>query len=235
MKIVIHNTSRVSDKEARWLIHFAAVYVRNVAEREGWLAEFESATPFVRLTNCRWAYRGRFMHRYRGWALNKAYGSVTPHTEDAKLFWNILLRIGKPSHFPCDSTYPRFKDMPEERVVDWQEGLIDLTAHEFSHIRYSGRREGEFNCELIASDCLTMFRRDRQQYEAFMQAGIRKEEEKAQRLAANCSPDAVKARKLAKAEADLKRWQRKAKLAATKIKKLNRRLAGLRRNKPNEA
>jgi hypothetical protein len=226
MKPVITNTSRYPDRAVNWLVAFAYRQVHAVAVREGWLEKLTRYPIALRLTNSSHAYCGRSLGvRSRAKDRRNIYaGSVSERC--------FLVRVGQPERFPCNSTYARFRDMPEARLECWQEAVVGLTAHELSHTQYSGRREGEINCELVEQDAVAAFRLARSEFDAYMVAGICREENRQAALAAKRSPEAMRATKIAKAEADLKRWTRRAKLAQGKVKKYARRLRALQKAQP---
>lgn len=216
------NTSRYPAHAVRWLATYALRYVRGVAEREGWREQLDRHPVALAVTNCRYTYRGRSLG-VRSRTIdpkNTPAGSVTER--------RFLVRIGAPTSFPCDSTYSCYKDMPEARLNDWQEAVVGLCAHEFSHTRYTyagGDRKGaEEACELIELDCVDAFRRDRAHFDAAMQHEAEAEAERELRQAAKSSPEAMLAAEIATARAAVARWQRKQKLAATKLKVWTRRL-----------
>jgi len=220
LNLIINNTSRYPEHAIRWLATYAARYVRGVAEREGWLERFNRYPLALRLTNCCGSYRGRSLGvRSRPVDPRNPYGgSVTERC--------FLVRIGAPNRFPVNSTYNRYKDMPEATLNDWQEAVVGLTAHELSHTHYTyanGDRKGaEEACELIELDCMDAFRRDRADFDAFMLAQQQAEVAREERQAAKRSPETMIATELAKAAAAVARWQRKQKLAATKLKQWQR-------------
>ena len=62
-------------------------------------------------------------------------------------------------NYPCSARYARYKDMPKETFNDWIEAFVGVLAHELGHVFFSGRKDGEFSCELLMSDVLTMYRK----------------------------------------------------------------------------
>ena len=211
--IVIRNTSRYPDNAVRWLVNYAARYVRSEMERMGNLELFDRFGFYVEFRNKMFAsYSGL----YHATLVNERGGY--PIADDARLR-KVLVKVGAQSRFPLlDWTDHRYKDMPVGSLNDWQECAVAITAHELSHVKYSGDKDGETNCDTIMHDAVDAFRRDREQFDAAMVMGERKATERQFALAAKKSPEAVAAKKLADAEAALARWTRKQKLATTKVK-----------------
>lgn len=223
MKTFITNTSQHPDNAVRWLVKFAADEVYQVAQREGWADRFDNTPTLVRVTNTRHSYCGRYLGRYMAHAIN-GFNRRLSHFGVAPKDYvrNILCRIGSAAKFPRPCTYPRYQDMPEMTVADWQEGLVMLAAHELAHTRYSGGKEGEFNCELVAADAIDAFRKARHEFVAYVTSCEQKAQEHEVALAAKRSPEAVAITKLLAATTALAKWQRKLKLATTKHKHYTR-------------
>lgn len=212
MPLKIRNTSWVPDTEAKLLIGWALRYVQDAAKHPLYLGE-------IRLTNSRYAYCGR------AWP-------------SAGL---TLLRIGKPIHFPQSARYRDYKDFFEYTIQDYRECLVMLAAHEFWHharrqapdartdTYNSARKSAEHDCEMVASDAINAFRKERQDIDArLLKIATRTEAWNCRardRKAARHSPQA----KLEKSERYLKLWQRKARIAANKVKRYERSVRALRR------
>jgi hypothetical protein len=61
--IIIKNTSRYPDNAVRWLVHFAARYVRSEFERMGFLEQFDRRGFYVEFKNkSRATYSGRYFN-----------------------------------------------------------------------------------------------------------------------------------------------------------------------------
>jgi len=227
MKLIVNTTSQHPAFAVNWLVRFAANYVRTVATSEGWAHKLDAYPVQVNVTNTQHAYCGRSLGLRR--IPTNHVGSETSifdrtGGETRRCF---LVRVGAASRFPCNSTYARYQDMPEARLEDWQEAVVGLTAHELTHTHYAyqtGDRKGdELNCELVELDCIDLFRKSgRAVFEAAMLNEQQRCDERLAREAAKQAPDAVAARRFAEASRALERWQRKAKLAATKVKKYAR-------------
>ncbi len=223
MKVFITNTSRHPATAVRWLVNFAAREVYAVAKREGWSDRFDNTPTLLRFTNTRHAYCGRYLGRYRAWALkSKAFNPVAYGLDGSDYVRNILCRVGASDRFPASAVYPRYQQMPEYSVADWQEAVVMIAAHELAHTSYSGNKDGEFNCELVAHDAVEAFRRERGAFDAHLAAAAQKESEREVALAAKNSPQAVAEKKLADAQRAVDRWSRKLKLAKTKLTKYTR-------------
>ena len=218
-QILLKNTTRYDDKQVAWLVKFAAKYVRSEFVRLGFGHEFDNTPIAMRITKCSWSYCGRFLYRASGGFLERKYGMKA---DLHKWYQNVLVRIGSPKRFPVKTQYPTFKDMPEGDLRDWQEAVVAITAHELCHIHYRGGKEGETNCELIMLDTVTAFRRDRQHFDDMVQKERDAEIERRLATARASNPDVIRERRKADAQAKLAQWQRKAKLAQTKVKKYQR-------------
>lgn len=226
MKTIIRSTSRHPANAVNWLVKFAAAYVYRVAQREGWAHKLDAYPVQITVTNTKHAYCGRSLG-VRRFPIDPR--NIYAGHEARRCF---LVRVGAASRFPTNSTYARYKDMPEARLESWQEAVVGLTAHELTHTHYAyqtGDRKGdEINCELVEQDCVTEFRKHGcAGFDAFMHGEQMRQEASAAREAAKRAPDAILATETAKAEAAVARWTRKAKLAATKLKQWQRRLKRL--------
>lgn len=211
-RIIIKNTSRYPDNAVRWLVNFAARYVRSEMERMGDLELFDRHGFYLLFRNKQFA---SFSGRYLCELVNER--GCYPFGEDEE-FRKVLVKIGTPKHFPLTLTDHRYNDMPFGTFNDWQECAVAITAHELSHVKFNGRKEGEEACDLIMHDAVEAFRKERESFDAAMAAGVRREDEKLQLAMAKKSPEAVLNRKLTDAQNKLARWTRKQKLANTKVK-----------------
>lgn len=136
----------------------------------------------------------------------------------------ITVCVGKATRFPCESMTHRNGHKME--LADAVEALVWITAHELAHVgqamQGSGTRQGGSRCgsemstEWYAKPVVDTFRAQR---EALLAAW---EEPPAAALRPKPSPATVRA---TKAYAELERWERKLKLATTKVRKLRRRVA----------
>ena len=72
-----------------------------------------------------------------------------------------LVRLADLHTEPRPTRYPRYQDMPEFWHANWQEHLVGLCAHELWHLysRKPSGREQEFECELVESDAIDVYRR----------------------------------------------------------------------------
>lgn len=150
---------------------------------------------------------------------------VEHHTSSGQLVrWErVLVRIGPARLFPRKTQYATFKDMPEMEYRTYREAMIAVTAHEIAHtLGYSGRKSGEERCEYVALDALDYYRKHQAAIDSEIEAvlAFQCQRENAKRAAA--TPEAKDAKKLAAAEAKLKRWKRKLTLATNKVKTYTR-------------
>lgn len=130
----------------------------------------------------------------------------------------ILVRIcdDQPNDFPY--TGRRNSRSPEYTLADRTEAIVKVTAHELAHLtlRHRNRASKEQNTDGLALAVLASFRKDRARLLAAWSEAPQEREKVIIPLAD---------KRAAKVRADLDRWQRKAKLAQTKIRKLKRRMA----------
>lgn len=147
----------------------------------------------------RHAHFGKRRHGWRGTAQYRSSFSV---------------RIGE-TKYPTHSKY-----RPDAPMNDVLECLVSITAHELAHLEHwrhaRSAKTRERYIDTTAQAVLDTFRRDRESLLAEWS------------IEPAAKPDRPKAsvaeKRAAKALADLERWQRKAKLAATKIRKLKARV-----------
>lgn len=164
----------------------------------------------VKLTNCWGHWRGR--------------GSWTEWNDGVR-WQRILVRIGKPELFtkPIPGRYGRFKgDMPEYEIRSYREAIVHLTAHEMEHaLGTSGRKSGEFRCELAAVDAVDYYRKHQEEIDREIEHALAV---RAIRSAPKAKPtaDQKKAAKLAKNVAMLAKWKRKFTIAKNKVRKYER-------------
>jgi hypothetical protein len=158
MKTIIKTTSRHPAASINWLVKYAAAYVYRVAQQEQWSDRLDRYPVRITVTNTEHTYCGRSLglRRYNG-------DQRAPGDMWAELQRCFLVRIGAASSFPCDSTYKRYKGMPEARLESWQEAVVGVTAHELAHTRYNydngHRKNAEIMCEYIEQDCVNEFRK----------------------------------------------------------------------------
>lgn len=173
----------------------------------------------VHLTNCSDAYCGRayWQERHAINPQNIYAGHVT---------WRrILCRIGRPEKFPVNARYAghRRRDMPEYKVNDWREGIVHIVAHEMAHAFGAGSGyDGEFKCEMSSIDALEHYRKNKSRFCMEVTPVL------IALLAAEDRP-ATASDRIELANASLKNWQRKARLAATKVERYQREVNRLTR------
>lgn len=223
--IIIKNTSVHADNAVRWLVNFAARYVRSEFERMGDLELFDKYGFYIQFQRkVHYAYSGRYFYQ-----LVRSNGGNWPRNDEEK-FRRVLVKVGNANKFPIlNWTDHRYKDMPEGSLNDWEECAVAITAHELAHVKYSGGKNGETQCDTIMHDAVDAFRKVRADYNMAMEAGVIKEEAKMYRQAAKQAPEAVLAKKIAGTQKAIEKWNRKMKLATTKMKKYSRLLKRLER------
>lgn len=166
MKIKIANGIKFPKDWLDKLVKFAGKQVYKTAKRktEGWAHKLDSHPIVIHFKHSRrvGGWSGFHYGRYSDWAIKQKVKGTG-------------VRIGKGSHqyitvsangfhkFPQSVRYPKWKarDMPEHAVNNMEELYLMLIAHELSHVHYAGTYEGEYNCELIASDVVTAWRKER--------------------------------------------------------------------------
>ena len=170
----------------------------------------------VKLTNSSHAYCGR-----ASWGEWEHHG---PATHRKATYWRrVLVRVGKPSHFPCKVQYIKFKDMPEAEFRTYREAIVGITAHELGHaIGKGGRKDGELACEMMLSDALDYYRDYQDEIDAEIERALDKVRQRELSAVVAERPEAKAAAKLAAAERKLKHWKRKLTIATNKVKKYTR-------------
>lgn len=159
---------------------------------------------------------------------------VEHHTGSGELVrWErVLVRVGAPERFPRKAQYSTFKDMPEMEYRTYREAMVAVAAHEMAHtLGYSGRKSGEERCEYVALDALDYYRKHQTEIDAEIDATLALARHVAAASLAALRPEAKHAKKLAAAEAKLKRWKRKLTLATNKVKTYTRAVRRLSRVK----
>lgn len=223
-RLWLANTSYYHDHEAFILCRTALESIENS------LSAGEVLKPIkVKLTNSSHAYAGRAYwtewEHPSGPGVRHCFGTdmagrTMRFRSATSVEWRrILVRIGPPSRFPRKVSYGRYKDMPEYEFKTYREAMVGVTAHEMGHAIDLGlNKPGELRCEMCCLDALDYYRKN--------QAEIDREIDEAMRAVEQKEQDALKARmpqqkaykRLEQAKKALVKWQRKAKLAATKLK-----------------
>ncbi|MBS7622269.1 hypothetical protein KEJ39_01160 [Candidatus Bathyarchaeota archaeon] len=135
----IKNTSRYPTDEVEQLVRFAS---RGI----------DSSRVEVHVKNSKRVFAGRAWHNIgRNMVINVA--------EDITDL--LVVRVGSPTNFPFEFSYPRLKTAPRYMIQDWREAVVCLTAHELYHIkqRRTGRRASEVRAERWALKRLLEYRR----------------------------------------------------------------------------
>lgn len=178
-------------------------------------------------------YPNHFLRRMIGWCCRQI-GLSQKHlrrvdvtnctgTHRGRAWWyEVLLRIGPASSFP--SMPNRYGGFDYPSYGDRTEALIAIAGHELAHIEQNHRGQGrrrdrERLCGIESMRCLNAFRADR---ERLMAEWGRKSERSA---ALSVPKPSLIEQRAAKAAADLARWQRKLKLAQTKVRQYKQRVA----------
>jgi len=202
-KLWLHNTSIHADEEAFILCRVALESV------EKGLLPGEVLHPIkVNLTNTYKSYCGR------AWWQETAHG---------RTWRRVLVRIGKASMFPRKSTYPRYRDMPEMEFRSHREAIVGVVAHEVGHtLGYSGQKDGEERCEMMVVDALDYYRAHQEAVDQEILHALKRVQQRQEAQAQAGTPEQRLCAKMLTAKLKVAEWQRKAKLAATKVKNWQR-------------
>ena len=137
------------------------------------------------------------------------------------------------SHFPCDDGYWTYKWIGKKPLHSMCEMFVMLMAHEMTHstdgaienFRVRGTRRNNYDratCENHthhrAHDIVEMYRKERKNIMRRVLAELRRERAKQKKKRRRSTTK----EKRAKSQANLKRWERKLKLAKTKVAKYKR-------------
>lgn len=221
MKVVIKNTSRYPDHAVRWLVEYAARYVRGEMERIGELPLFDRYGFYVEFRNKAYhAFSGLYFHQ-----LVSETGGYPNRANVGSCLRRVLVKVGAPERFPIkgltDRRYAEGESWTGD-FNDWQECAVGITAHELAHVKYSGRKEGELACDATMHDAVDAFRKDRAKFDAMIARTEQRATERQEAMVAKRSPQAVNAAALVKALRKLEQWHRRHKLAETKLKHYSR-------------
>lgn len=137
-RVEIESTSKHPRDEVEMLIRFAH-------------GGRETGAVAVNVKNTPRAYAGRAYMRVP--RLSNRYGDGCRYL--------VTLRIGAASKFPrLGCQYPGLKTAPVYDLLTWQEALVLLAAHEFTHcLQYAqGLRRSEIDAETRAVQCLARYR-----------------------------------------------------------------------------
>jgi hypothetical protein len=140
----------------------------------------------------------------------------------------VNIQVGPPERFPHHRA-PYRAGAPEYDIRDWQEGIVQVAGHEFTHSRQFMRRvtrHSEVEAERGALAVLHVFRERREEVlgpalAAAEVAGVR-------RAAAEVGRPSDSELRVALLEERIKRWTTRRKRAETAIRKYGRELARLR-------
>lgn len=221
-KLWLRNTSRYPDYEVWPLAKAAYESIERSLHRHQTMPRIA-----VKFTN--------YSHTFRG----RAYWSE--RDEQGRDWKRILARVGAPDKFPVRRRDPRFKsDMPEYDCRTYREAIVMVIAHEIEHcLGTPGGKDGEFRCAMAGWDAIDYFRKYKSEIEAEMAAGKARQakarQSRAARLAQARRPEVRLAKKLKELQAALSRWQRKSKLAATKVKKYSQAITRCRKKVQSQA
>jgi hypothetical protein len=197
-RVRVINTSRYPAAVVRKLVAFAR-------------GEKRCGDVAVNVKNSRYAFAGRCYARVP--ALSRRKGDRL-----------AVVRLGAPDRFPCSARYAKFATAPEYEFRDWQEALVGVAAHELAHAMQfeTGSPRSEIEAEHAALRAVERFRAERASLGLDALAERERAEEEARRAerADKRSPEARRR----KIEEDILRWERKARGAQVRLKKLQRRL-----------
>lgn len=130
----------------------------------------------------------------------------------------FLVRIHREGDwsYPHECKYPGIKKAPRYTLFDRIENLVHVTAHEIFHLTQyeEGVRTGEASVDAIAIRILEEFRGNRDE--------LLSEWNGVPAMAVPKPKKDLTEARAAKAIASLERWQRKLKMAQTKIRKYKR-------------
>lgn len=134
--LVIHNTSGYDTTVVRALVRFA-------------MGARDLGRTFVRVTHCARGFRGLAQAEHRE---ARAFGCR----------YHVLVRIGVPAYFPVTVQYPGLSTAPRYTMESWQEALVCVAAHEFTHIVQFRTRAPVSEIEAEHSSLVTLerFRRE---------------------------------------------------------------------------
>lgn len=161
------------------------------------------------------------------WVKNSQY----PYAGRIYYSGKIVVRIGKPNHFPFIVKYPRLKTAPVYTFRDWMEAIFGVTVHEFWHwYQYNSKSpRSEIECEQRVVSALATLREIRPAIEAKMQGILEKQQVK---IASKSAREAVKenpAYQLGQVQVKIAKYVRKIRLFQNRLKKLHRRMKFLQK------
>jgi len=133
----------------------------------------------------------------------------------------VLVRIGDAKHFPINGKYPGLVRAPEYVLADRIEAIVHITAHEIEHLY--DYREGikitrEAQVDFRALKILEAFRDNRDALLAEWNAPTKTD------LAPEKPKISAAEKREAKAISDLERWEKRLRLAKTKVSKYRARV-----------
>lgn len=197
-------------------------YPKNVVEdivnlAHKWVFQNSISKPDfrVRVKNSEYAYAGRY------------YGYTRP---------KVVVRIGRPNHFPCKCKYPNRITAPEYMMNDWKEAMFCVSFHEFWHGLQDKTNSpySEVETERMVVKFLEQFRQMRPELDAKWKAAtdkvVQREQSKKLRAAAKNTPEY----ELQQIGKKIAAFTRRMKLYTTKLKKLNRRKRHLEKKSSEE-
>jgi len=196
--VQITNTSRYPTSDIRYLVHFA---LQSVGRNE------VGKRVRVRVTN-------KMYRAFGGRAMGRRY---------------VIVRVGAPESFP----FKRNRDgWPKYEMRDWRECVVAVAAHEFNHLSQFERQArtyrhvklSEVECEHAAKQAVEEFRADIEKHVACMDDRVKRAADRYEKTREKRREAKSPQGKLARLEEILKRWQRKEKLAKTKIRGIKRRM-----------
>ena len=159
--MIITNLTDYPSREVVSLIKFAHRHVRSHAKELRWLSLFERLRVSIRLskpTRINSHYSAYYNYTTRFGYLVQEYAHH-PEVDKNEFVHEIVIRMGDDDCFPImDATDNRYKGMPKVSLMNWQECLVMIAAHELGHIKYLGNKEGECNCDLLGVGAVNRYR-----------------------------------------------------------------------------
>lgn len=143
-RVDIQSTSRYPREEVEALIRFA---------HNG----RETGPVAVNVKNSQYAFRGRAYQRMPD--ISSRSRTRTPQKTRGRYL--VVIAIGSVSHYPIRGHhYPRLKTAPVYDLMTWQEAMVVVAAHEFTHcLQFRQKlRISEIDAEERAIQCLHRYR-----------------------------------------------------------------------------
>lgn len=214
--LIITNRSRYDDIEVDLLVRFAFDTVHTV-----WPIE----RPLLKI---------KVTDTVRSWS---GYAYINGYGTDAEGF-HVCVRIGPPNRFstPQRISYDhKWRDMPVMFLVNYRECIAYIAAHEFAHCSgRNARKDGEIGTEFAGHDAVEAYRKQQAEIDGRItdriQSKLKRQSEISQRQQARAAFARSAEGRLQKVERILAYWERRAKIAKTKIGRYRRSASALKRS-----